>query len=594
MLVKLLYLLIMFKRRGSVGYDDVPIEEVHEDGSVHPVHRSSRKKTLGCISLAVAVVALIGVFLFVLFEGIEQEKSDIKNIENKVKNNIVENVFVGGVCGTQSYERYLVVTVNYAGINNSDSDGKPFVSTDKIPPGFLAVVDTDPNSDHYSEIVGKLKLSNNDKCSSQPRRTTQFGNYFIIGDADPEYSDIYVANLKKPKQPKLEHVINGSDIQSMYKLSSPNTIRTMADGTLLVAMMGNSVSGTGKGGFIQLDPADNFKVTRWDSNTTGKDPLNDLRSANYDFWLSPYIQNTMISSEWVPARQQKGKGSVKSDVNDITKSSTYINFWNLKKKEISLRVDLHGESKRNVEAQLLFGYMPLEVRMLHSSKATGYVGVAGGGEVFAFWKVLTVWETLLVISVEPKLDEDNPSDNSKSIPALITDVIISHNDRRLYLANWAHGEIREYDIEDPLKPMLCGTLQVSSGYNKMHGDNSFFNNPETGKDIQGGPARLQLRNDGTELFFTTSFNPGWDNDFYPKLTKQGSFLGKVVIDTCHCNGDSMKLDTEFGVDFGSSSKFPDNPHKLPARAHDIHFVGGDPSTYPNQYVPTPTPLPEHD
>lgn len=550
-------------------------------------HHSSRKKTLGCIALVVMVLAIVGVCLFVLYEGIDETKKKIKNISN---DNVIENVYVAGMCTVESYERYLVVTVNYAGINDEAEDGKPFVKADELPPGFLAVIDTDVNSKRYSEIVDAVELSTEGKNSVQPRRTTQYDKYFIVGDADPASSDIYVVNVKKPTSPKLSYIINGTLNQQLYGLSAPNTIRTLPDGSLLVAMMSNSLSGTGKGGFLRLDPEDDFRVIeRWDSNVTGQDPLNDQRKGNYDFWLSPYVQNALISTEWMPARQQQGKGSAEADVKDLTRSSTYINFWNLKQQQISMRVDLRGEGKRSIEeAHTYFGYMPLEVRMLHSNQATGYVCVAGGGEVIAFWRVLTAWETMVVISVEPKLSESDPNDREKSIPALITDIIVSHDDRRLYLANWAHGEIREYSIDDPLKPRLCGTLQVASGYNEMHGNDRLYTNPATDKKIRGGPARLQLRNDGTELYFTTSFNPGWDNDFYPDLTSKGSFLGKVNIDTCSCSGDSMQLDPSFGVDFGDSSHFPENSKSLPARAHDIHFIGGDASTYPSQYIPIAT------
>ena len=578
---------------GNVQLDILEVNEEDNSGYNMKQPGRSRKKTLACVGILVLILTAFAVVLFVVFVGVDETKDELRRLEDRLKggkggNEYINNVFVGGVCGIESHEQYLLVTVNYAAINHADKDGHPFVSTSSLPPGFLAVIDIQPDSKTYSEIVGQVELSLNGRKSMQPRRGTQYDNYFILGDAEPEYSDIYVVDIKKPSSPKIHRVLNGTSNREKYHLGSPNTIRTLQDGTLLVAMMSSSdSSGTGKGGFLQLDPNDDFKVKqRWDSNKTGQDPLNDARKANYDFWLQPYVQNTMVSSEWLSAKAQSGEGSAESDITDLSKSSTYLNFWNLKLRTISFRVDLHGENKRDTEAHLPPGYMPLEVRMLHKTQALGYVGVAGNGEVVAFWRAFSAWDTQPVIMVDPKLDETEPNDKNGAIPALITDMIISQDDSRLYLANWAHGEVRQYNIENPLIPVLCSTVQVSSGYDKMHGPYSNFKNDATQKNIYGGPARLQLRMDGTELFYTTSFVPGWDNDFYPELTEKGSFLGKILIDTCSCTGNSMKVDHDFGIDFAKSQKFPKNPSVLPARAHDLHFIGGDPSTYPLEFVPT--------
>lgn len=46
------------------------------------------------------------------------------------------------------------------------------------------------------------------------------------------------------------------------------------------------------------------------------------------------------------------------------------------------------------------------------------------------------------------------------MPGLITDFVISLDDRYLYLVNWLHGDIRQYNIEDPAKPFLAGQVWV--------------------------------------------------------------------------------------------------------------------------------------
>ena len=44
------------------------------------------------------------------------------------------------------------------------------------------------------------------------------------------------------------------------------------------------------------------------------------------------------------------------------------------------------------------------------------------------------------------------------MPGLITDILISLDDRYLYFSNWLHGDIRQYDISDTRNPKLVGQV----------------------------------------------------------------------------------------------------------------------------------------
>uniref|UniRef100_A0A1I7XR09 MFS domain-containing protein n=1 Tax=Heterorhabditis bacteriophora TaxID=37862 RepID=A0A1I7XR09_HETBA len=44
------------------------------------------------------------------------------------------------------------------------------------------------------------------------------------------------------------------------------------------------------------------------------------------------------------------------------------------------------------------------------------------------------------------------------MPALITDILISMNDKFLFTSNWLHGDIRQYDITDLANPRLVGQI----------------------------------------------------------------------------------------------------------------------------------------
>ena len=41
---------------------------------------------------------------------------------------------------------------------------------------------------------------------------------------------------------------------------------------------------------------------------------------------------------------------------------------------------------------------------------------------------------------------------------LVSDILISLDDRFLYFCNWLHGDIRQYDITDRSKPRLVGQI----------------------------------------------------------------------------------------------------------------------------------------
>ena len=41
---------------------------------------------------------------------------------------------------------------------------------------------------------------------------------------------------------------------------------------------------------------------------------------------------------------------------------------------------------------------------------------------------------------------------------LITDILLSLDDKYLYFSNWLHGDIRQYDITDTKNPKLVGQV----------------------------------------------------------------------------------------------------------------------------------------
>ncbi len=47
-----------------------------------------------------------------------------------------------------------------------------------------------------------------------------------------------------------------------------------------------------------------------------------------------------------------------------------------------------------------------------------------------------------------------------AVPPLVSDINLSLDDRMLYVSCWGTGELRQYDVSDPTKPLLTGSLRI--------------------------------------------------------------------------------------------------------------------------------------
>jgi selenium-binding protein 1 len=261
---------------------------------------------------------------------------------------------------------------------------------------------------------------------------------------------------------------------------------------------------------------------------------------NYDFWYQPR-HNVMISSEWgAPNTVSQG---FKIDDVKAGKYGQRLHFWNWKERKIEQTMDL-GES----------GMIPLEVRFHHDPDSVhGFVGAALSSTMWHWYKKDDQWKADTVITVEPVETEGWPF----PVPGLITDLVLSLDDKWLYFSNWLHGDLRQYDVSDPANPKLTGQVWLGGVIGKGQ--------PVNGRMLGGGPQMLQLSLDGKRLYVTNSLYSPWDNMFYPKMAKEGSYLLQVDCDT---ENGGLKVNEKFMVDFG---KEPGGP----ARAHEIRFPGGD-------------------
>lgn len=405
-------------------------------------------------------------------------------------------------------------------------------------PDYLATIDVDPKSADYGKVISRLEMPNVgdelhhfgwNACSSCHGKEGA-GRRFIVlpGIASGR---IHIVDTEDPRQPKLHKVIEPEVVTAKTGLSAPHTVHCLADGTVLISMLGDS-NGDAPGGFMMLDSEFNI-LGRWEKDSTGM-------NFNYDYWYQPR-HNVMVSSEW-GAPNTVSQGFKLDDVK-AGKYGRQIHFWNWQDRKIEQSIDL-GEN----------GMIPLEVRFHHNPDSThGFVGAALSSTIWHWQKRGGKWVADNVIGVEPVETEGWPF----AVPGLITDLVLSLDDRFLYFSNWLHGDLRQYDVSDPGNPKLTGQVWLGGVIGKSAS--------VKGQKLGGGPQMLQLSLDGKRLYVTNSLYSPWDNQFYPAMAKEGSYL--LQLD-CNTDSGGLRLNEDFMVDFG---KEPGGA----ARAHEIRFPGGD-------------------
>ncbi|REK09865.1 MAG: selenium-binding protein [Planctomycetota bacterium] len=421
-------------------------------------------------------------------------------------------------------ERELFATALRVGITDSQPD-------------YLAVVDVDPDSKTYSQVVHRVMMPTPgdelhhfgwNACSSCHGQQDAMRRFLVVPGMLS--GRIHIIDAENPRRAKMHKVIEGAEIVNKTNLSAPHTVHCLPDGQIMISMLGDGEGNT-PGGFLLLD--ENFDIVgRWE-------PADSGMTFNYDFWYQPR-HDVMISSEW-GAPNTFRPGFKLEDV-EAGKYGHSLCFWDWDERKLANKIDLGAT-----------GMIPLEVRFHHNPDSShGFVGAALSSTMWHWHKTNGKWQVDKVIEVEPVETEDFPF----PVPGLITDLVLSMDDRFLYFSNWLHGDLRQYDVSDPAHPKLTGQLWLGG----VIGKSGKFR----GSDFRGGPQMLQLSLDGRRLYVTDSLYSSWDNQFYGDIGKKGSTL--LQID-CDPQG-GMRLNEDFFVDFGPE---PGGP----ARAHEMRFPGGD-------------------
>ena len=429
------------------------------------------------------------------------------------------------------------------------------LSPDRSRPDALAVIDVDPQSAAYGTVINRLDMPCTgdefhhfgwNACSSalSPMSGHAFvqRRYLVIPGI--RSSRIYIVDTQPdPRAPKLVKIIEPEEVMRKTGYSRPHTVHCGPEGIYISTLGGGGADGTqGPPGVFIMD-CESFEILgRWEIDR-GPQKL------HYDFWWN-LPRDYMVSREWgLPPQFENG--IVAEDLL-ANKYGHALHFWNLRERTHLQTIDLGANHQ-----------MALEVRPAHDpTKEYGFLGVVVDttnleGSIWTWYRENGTFHAKKTATIPPE-----PADAGQlpallkgfgAVPPLISDIDLSLDDRFLYVACWGTGELRQYDVTDPMKPALAGSVRI--GGIAQHAAHP------GGKPFGGGPQMTEISRDGKRVYFTNSLYSTWDQQFYPD-----GVPGAQVM--CHVGAQGgITLDPNYFVDFG-----PDYG------AHQIRLQGGDCST----------------
>ncbi len=418
-------------------------------------------------------------------------------------------------------------------------------------PDAMAVVDLQPQSPQYGQIVSRLDLPfvgdelhhfgwnacSSALCPGMPHPHVERRFLVVPGLRS---SRLYVIDTQPdPRQLRVVKTIAPDDVMARSGYSRPHTIHCGPDAIYVNAI--GAPDGDGPGGIFMLDHT-TFEVKGpWEADR-GPQRL------AYDFWWH-LGHDTLITSEWgTPNMVEAGLNP------ELLLGAQYghqLHVWDLRRRRHLQALDLGKEHQ-----------MVLELRPAHNpAKAYGFVGVVTSlkdlsGSVWLWHRDNGAWAIRKVLEVPAE-----PADASLlppmlqgfgAVPPLISDINLSLDDKFLYVSCWGTGELRQYDVSEPFAPKFTGSVHLGGIVRQA-------SHPRNGT-LNGGPQMVEISRDGRRVYVTNSLYVSWDEQFYPAGIR--GWMAK--LDAAPEGG--LRADPNFLVEFGE------------ARPHQIRLQGGDASS----------------
>jgi len=421
------------------------------------------------------------------------------------------------------------------------------------PPDALAVLDLDPGSSSYGQIVNRLEMPHVgdelhhfgwNACSSalcpwMPHPHLE-RRYLVVPGL--RSSRVYIVDTgQDPRSPRIVKTIEPEEIARATGYSRVHTVHCGPDG-IYVNALGNP-DGDGPGGIFVLDH-DNFALKGAWERDRGPQQL------AYDFWWH-LGYDRVITSEWgTPNMVEAGVDPGLLLGNEYGHK---LHVFDMRHRRHLQEIDLGAEHQ-----------MALELRPAHDpDKAYGFVGVVTStadlsASIFHWERRADgrfAAEKVISIPAEPAHEDELPPALKPfgAVPPLVTDIALSVDDRSLYVSCWGTGELKRYDVTDPRRPRETASVRIGGIVRKAP-------HPATGR-VNGGPQMVEVSRDGRRVYLTNSLYRSWDEQFYPEGIK--GWLVKLDAG----EDGSLTLDPDLYVEFADG-----------IRPHQVRLQGGDASS----------------
>ena len=441
-------------------------------------------------------------------------------------------------------------TLAYVVRVNPTGDGRP---------DAITVVDVDPTSRSYGQLVGEVEMTHPgdelhhfgwNACSSMlcpnaPHPHVE-RRYLIVPGLGS--SRIYIIDTKPdPTRPRIVKTIEPEEVAAKTGYANGHTVHCGPDGIYVSAL--GAPDGGGPGGIFMLDH-DTFDVLgRWEIDR-GEQYL------HYDFWWH-LGYDTLVSSEWgtpnmvqtrdptraAPRRPVRAPppllgpegAASRADPRPGQGASDRPRAAAGARPDQGLRLRQHRRQPQRPLRQ----HLPLAPQA-RRERGEGRLGSA------------------------PRSSPSPPSRRTedqlppalkpfKAVPPLVTDIELSVDDQFLYVSCWGTGELKQFDVSDPFHPE-----RDRLGAHRRHRRPGAA--PAAARPLNGGPQMVEVSRDGRRVYLTNSLYLPWDAQFYP----DGIQGWMVKLDADPEGG--MRLDPDFFLDFGDQ------------RPHQVRLQGGDAST----------------
>jgi methanethiol oxidase len=333
---------------------------------------------------------------------------------------------------------------------------------------FLAVVDVDPRSDTFGEIVGAAPTGSTDNEAHHFGYTADgsrifaggmFSNKIFVYDVDPD-----------PRAPELVRTVDLGP--SGYV--GPHTAYAVPEG-VLVAMMG--AADGGPGAILEL-------TNDGDLVAAHQAPMHNGRAIHlYDVAVQPEA-NRMLASSFAHAEH------FMHGVPDPEHVGNEVVVWDYETKDVVQIEELDLST--------------VVLRPLRSP------GASGGFLPSAFGNSVWFWEDA---NGDGRFDFDRVLELPEG--SLPVDLRLSRDDRFMYVTLWAGGLVQQYDVSDPRSPQLVdeveipqpNMMRISPDSERLYVTNSILSTLDG--DVPFGAWLLHLGPDGMRV--DERFSPEFEN-----------------------------------------------------------------------------------